>query len=81
MTTKPKFPIPLKYKGVKLNCGYRIDFLIDDYLCLEIKTVEKIIKLHHAQILTYMKLTKLNLGLLINFNSVPLKNGLKRFII
>ena len=72
-------PMPLEYKKVKLDCGYRIDLLIESSLIVEIKTVDQLLKIHQAQILTYMKLATVSVGLLINFNSVPLKNGIKRF--
>ena len=72
-------PMPIHYKNVRLDCGYRLDFLVDDYLIVELKAVEQVLKIHHAELLTYMKLAKAQLGLLINFNSVPLKNGIQRF--
>ena len=75
---KTQLPMPIAYKDVKLDCGYRLDFLIDDYLVIELEAVESIIGLHQAQLLTYMKLANLRLGLIINFNAVPLKNGIKR---
>ena len=74
-------PISIEYKGVKLDCGYRIDCLVDDKLILELKVVEKILGIHQAQILTYMKLAKVTKGLLINFNVELLKDGLKRFVL
>ncbi len=72
--------IPVKYKDVQLNCGYRIDLLIDNKLILELKCVEKLLPIHEAQILTYMKLSNIKIGLLINFNVMMLKNGIKRLI-
>ena len=60
--------IPIKYKDIKLECGYRIDFLVDNCLILELKSVEKLLKVHEAQILTYLKLASISTGLLINFN-------------
>ncbi|MCF6356073.1 MAG: GxxExxY protein, partial [Candidatus Polarisedimenticolaceae bacterium] len=62
-------PIPIQYKDIKLECGYRLDFLVDDCLILELKSVEKLLKIHEAQILTYLKLTHISTGLLINFNA------------
>jgi len=76
---KLQVPIPIKYKNIKLECGYRLDFLVDDCLILELKSVEKLSKLHEAQILTYLKLTKIGTGLLINFNASKLVNGIKRY--
>ena len=73
--------IPVKYKDVKLDCGYRIDLLVDKKLILELKCVEKLLPIHEAQILTYMKLSNIKIGLLINFNVMMLKNGIKRFVL
>ncbi|RIL08653.1 MAG: GxxExxY protein [Proteobacteria bacterium] len=71
--------MPLEYKQVKLDCGYRLDFIVQDSLIVELKAVERILPIHQAQILTYLKLAKTPLGLLINFNAAPLKKGIKRF--
>ena len=73
--------IPVKYKEVKLDCGYRIDLLIEDSLILELKSVEKLLPIHGAQLLTYMKLANIKIGLLINFNVKILKDGIKRFVL
>ena len=73
-------PIALKYKNLSLDCGYRIDFVIEDRLVVEIKSVEILTPVFEAQILTYMKLAQKPLGLLMNFNAVMLKDGIKRFI-
>ena len=73
-------PIPLEYKGVKLNCGYRLDVLVDDKLIVEIKSCNSIEPIHEAQLITYLKLTHLNLGLIINFNVSILKDGIKRIV-
>ncbi len=72
-------PIPIQYKNINLECGYRLDFLIDECLILELKSVEKILKVHEAQILTYLKLTNISTGLLMNFNESRLVNGIKRY--
>jgi GxxExxY protein len=74
-------PLPIQYKGIKLDCGYRLDFVIENQLVVELKSVQQLQKIHEAQILTYMKLAGLNTGLLINFNELRLKNGIKRFVI
>ena len=79
MVEKEK-PLPLIYEEVNLNCGYRIDLLVDKKLVIEIKSVEAINEIHMAQVLTYLKIGNFKLGLLINFNVVLLKNGLKRII-
>jgi GxxExxY protein len=73
-------PMPLIFHEIKLECGYRLDLLVERKLVVEIKSVEAINEVHLAQVLTYMKLGNYKLGLLINFNVTQLKNGLKRII-
>ena len=73
-------PMPLVYDGVKLDCGYRMDILVEGKLVLELKAVNMLNDIHLAQILTYLKLSGCELGLLINFNVVKLKDGLRRVI-
>jgi GxxExxY protein len=73
-------PLPVAYKGVHLDCGYRVDCVVERELVLELKTVEHVLPIHHAQILTYLKLLKIRQGLLINFNSKRLVDGLKSFL-
>ncbi len=73
-------PIPLVFEGVKLDCGYRIDLLVEKKLVIEIKSVEALNDIHLAQTLTYLKLGNYKLGLLINFNVILLKDGIKRVI-
>jgi len=72
-------PVPVVYKEIKLDCGYRLDILVEDCVIVELKTVETFMPVHEAQVLTYMKFAKKNLGLLINFNVTLLKNGIKRY--
>jgi GxxExxY protein len=72
--------LPIVYKDIKLDHGYRIDLLVDNRVVVEIKTVDSIIDVHEAQILTYLKLGNYKLGLLINFNVKLLKDGIKRFV-
>lgn len=72
--------LPLIYQDVKLDSGYRIDLLVDNRVVIEIKSVSSFNEVHTAQILTYMKLSKCKIGLLINFNVKSLKNGIKRLI-
>lgn len=72
-------PLPLIYKDLKLDHGYRVDLLIEDRIVVELKTVEFLTDVHTAQILTYLKLTQCELGLLINFNVKMLKQGIKRY--
>jgi GxxExxY protein len=76
-----ELPLPVRYKNVLLDCGYRIDLLVGGDLIVEIKCAEKLLPIHHAQILTYMKLAKIPVGLLMNFNVTRLQNGLKRFVL
>ncbi len=71
-------PLPVIYKGVKLNCGYRMDVIVESLVIIEIKAVERIIPVHEAQLLSYLKLADKPLGLLMNFHVSVLKNGLKR---
>ena len=73
--------LPVEYQAIKLDCGYRIDVLVEDKLLVELKSVENILPIHEAQILTYMKLSKIKIGLLINFNVKKLREGLKRFVL
>ena len=78
--TKEK-PMPLVYDEIHLDCGYRIDLLVENRIVVELKSVESLTDVHLAQTLTYMKLGNYKLGLLINFNVVLLKDGIKRLII
>ena len=73
--------IPIRYKGIDIDCRYRIDMVIDEKVVVEIKTVERLTPLHEAQLLTYLKLTGLRTGLLINFNTAVLKDGIKRRVL
>ncbi len=73
-------PLPLDYKGVKLECGYRIDLLVAGLVIVEIESVEALAPIHEAQLLTYLKLTGVKVGLLINFNVVVLKEGIRRLV-
>ena len=73
--------MPLIYEDIKLDIGYRIDLLVEQKAVIEIKTVECFAEVHIAQVLTYMRLSKCKVGLLLNFNTVSLKNGIKRFVL
>lgn len=73
--------LPIIYKGIQLDTDYRIDLLIDNQLIIELKSVEALQPVHSAQLLTYMKLSNLKYGLLLNFNVPHLKQGIKRFIL
>jgi GxxExxY protein len=74
-------PLPLEYKGAKLDCGYRLDFLIADAVVVEVKTTEALLPIHQAQLLTYMKLGGWKVGLIINFHESLLKKGIKRLVL
>jgi len=78
---KRQKPVPVVYKEVKLECGYRIDILVNDEVIIEIKSVDLLHPVHEAQILTYMKFAEKKIGLLINFNVSILKTGLKRYVL
>lgn len=73
-------PLPVQYKGVSLDCGYRLDIVAEKNVILELKAVEALLPIHEAQLLTYLKLADLKLGLLINFNVSLLKSGIKRIV-
>lgn len=77
---KKEVPVPIVYKDVHLDHGYRIDLLVENRVVIELKTVEKLTDMHTAQILTYLRLGNYKLGLLVNFDVKLLKNGIKRFI-
>jgi GxxExxY protein len=71
-------PLPLTYKGIHLDCGYRLDFLVGGLVVVELKAVKAFEPIHEAQILTYLRLTNCKLGLLLNFHSTLMKKGIKR---
>lgn len=73
--------LSLEYKGIKLDCGYRIDIVVEEKVILELKVVDTIAPIHEAQLLTYLKLSGIEIGLIINFNVPVLKDGIKRFIL
>jgi GxxExxY protein len=74
-------PLPVQYKGLRLDCGYRVDLLVERTIILELKSVEQLLGIHEAQLLTYMKLADIRQGFLINFNVKRLKDGLKSFVL
>jgi len=78
---KRQLPLPIEYKTVRLDAGYRLDLLIEDAVVLELKSVESVTKLHEAQLLTYMRLADKRLGLIINFNVPVLKDGITRRVL
>jgi GxxExxY protein len=73
-------PIPIIYKEIKLDCGYRLDLLVENSVVIELKSIDSFSPVHEAQILTYMKFSKMRIGLLINFNVTVLKNGIRRYV-
>lgn len=77
---KRQVPLPLNYKGLNLDCGYRMDLLVEDKIIVELKTVEAIAPIHEAQMLTYLKLRDMRVGLIINFNVRLLVDGIKRLV-
>ncbi len=74
-------PLPVEYKGVRIDCGFRVDLIIDRSLVLELKSVDRVLGIHEAQLLTYMKLSGVGVGLLVNFNVKRLRTGIKRFVL
>jgi GxxExxY protein len=74
-------PLPVVYKSAHLDCGYRMDIVVEDGLVLELKTTERLLPVHEAQLLTYLKLSGLRTGLLLNFNTLVLKDGIKRMVL
>ena len=74
-------PIPLKYKDINIDCSFRADVIVADCIILELKAIDKILPIHEAQLMTYLKITGIKLGLIINFNVKTLKEGIKRIIL
>ena len=80
MPVSKEVPLPIVYRGEKLDAGYRLDLLVEDKVIVEIKSAEALANIHVAQVLTYLKLKDKKLGLLINFNTLLLKDGIKRVL-
>ena len=76
-----ELPLPISYDGILLDAGLRLDMLVDDCVIVELKAVEQLLPVHHAQVLTYLKLTGHRLGLLINFNTPLIKDGIRRIVL
>jgi GxxExxY protein len=74
-------PLPVVYKSVRLDCGYRIDLIVENMLIVELKTVERILPVHEAQLLTYLRLSNLTAGLILNFYAPVLKDGIRRMVL
>src|SRR5712691_1078856 len=81
LSFRRQVPLPVIYKSIRLDCGYRIDVVVEAQVILELKTVERLMPIHEAQILTYLKLSGLHTGLLLNFNSAVLKDGMRRIML
>lgn len=80
VAVEKQIPVPVVYKGIKLDCGNRLDLLVENCMIVKLKAVDVLLPIHDAQLLTYLKLRNLRLGLLINFNVPLLKHGVKRLI-
>jgi|EPASupsiteSAE347_1022098.scaffolds.fasta_scaffold01688_5 GxxExxY protein len=80
LEVKSQVELPIVYDGVRLDAGYRIDLLVSDAIVVELKSVDKIAPIHEAQLLSYLKLSNLQVGLLMNFNVIHLKDGIKRMV-
>jgi GxxExxY protein len=78
---KRQVPLPVVYKSVRLDCGYRIDIVVENRLILELKAAERLLPIHEAQVLTYMRLSGVRTGLLLNFNTPVLKDGIRRLML
>jgi GxxExxY protein len=78
LSVKRQVAVPIVYDGIKLDAGYQLDLVVEDKIIIELKSVETLLPIHEAQLITYLKLTDIKLGLLINFNVALLKNGIKR---
>jgi GxxExxY protein len=78
--TERQKPLPVHYKGVRLDCGYRMDMVVEDLIVLEFKSVSKVDPIHEAQMQTYLRLSGLTVGLILNFNVRLLKDGIRRFV-
>ena len=80
LQVKRQVPVPIRYKGVELEPGFRIDLLVEDRILVELKAVDALSPIHDAQVLTYLKLAGIRVGLLLNFNSTSLRRGMRRLV-
>jgi GxxExxY protein len=78
---KRQVPLPINYKGIQLDCSYRIDLIVNEELVVELKAVDTLLPIHEAQVITYMRLGSWKVGLLLNFNLPTLKQGIKRLVL
>lgn len=81
MRVRKEVALPVVYKGLEFDCAYRLDIVVNDLVVIEVKAVESLLPIHEAQLLTYLKLTGIKVGLLINFNSILLRDGIKRKVL
>lgn len=80
LRVRQEVPIPVHFKGISIDCGFRADMIVDEAVILELKAVERLLPIHDSQLLTYLKLSSLRVGLLINFNAAPLRTGIRRLV-
>jgi GxxExxY protein len=80
LKVESQVPVPIRYKGLNLEAGYRIDLLVQDKIIVELKSIEKIQPIHIAQVLTYLKMTELKMALILNFNVELMRSGIKRIV-
>ena len=80
LSSRQEVAIGLAYRGLEIDCGYRADLIVEDKVLLELKSVEKLLRVHHSQLLTYLKLSNLRVGLLLNFNEPVMKDGISRIV-
>lgn len=80
LDVKRQVQVPLLYKDLQFDCGFRVDLLVNDAVVVEVKAIEQVLPIHTAQLLTYLKITTHRVGLLINFNQTTIKNGIHRFV-
>ena len=80
LSVRCECPLPVHYEDIKLDVGFRADMIVDDAIIVENKTVDKILPIHEAQLLTYLRLANLNLGFLLNWNVILMKDGIKRMV-
>ena len=81
LSYRRQVPLPVIYKDVRLDCGYRMDLVVENKLIIEIKATERLMPIHEAQMITYLRLSGLHVGLLVNFNDLTLRNGLRRVVL
>ena len=81
LSFKREAPLPVLYKGIRLDCGYRLDLVVEGQVIVEVKSVERLLPIHEAQLLTYLRLAQIHTGLLLNFNVPALRQGIKRMVL